>query len=496
MRRTWAILGVAFVALLAFALTFSIIRTRQIEIDDARASLTSLVALLAEHGDRSIQDGDKLLRAVLSRVQAWDLTEPGEARSIMEFMREMLLGSPQVASGWVLNKDGVSVLDTWSFPPTPVQSLERRYMQAHLAGEKGPFLAEQETGTLTKKPRFTVSRAVYDDAGIKAVVVAAIYSEYFSKLYSEAIQHPGARAGIYLKQSNGPSKILARLGTTEPASQEFLVRLNVSASGAAAGNSVFDDRLVVWRALESHKDAFASASFPLATINKWHERVLELGLLYLFLAMTFIGLLQMLHRVHVAKGESEYRAVLLEEVNHRVKNVMQILQAMIYSRSRAVEHVETRTALGELSASITAMADLFATIQYNATTREINLSAVLVRVCESIERATGRRIAQDIEPVSLTDHPKATNITIIVNELITNAIKHSHGEVGLSVKPATDNVVVIKVSGRKSADPPPEKPKSSGFGLKMVARLVSEIGATIDQVDYIDRVSVELRAPL
>jgi two-component sensor histidine kinase len=496
MRRTRAILGVAFVALLGFALTFSIIRARQIEIDDARTNLTSLVALLAEHGDRSIQDGDKLVRAVLGRVQAWDLIELGEARSIMEFMRELLLGSPQVASGWVLNKDGVSVLDTWSFPPTPVQSLERRYMQAHLAGEKGPLLAEQETGTLTKKPRFTVSRAVYDDAGIKAVVVAAIYSEYFSKLYSEAIQHPGARAGIYLKQPNGPSKILARLGTTEPASQDFLVRLNVSASGAAAGASVFDDRLVVWRALDSHKDAFASASFPLATINKWRERALELGLLYLFLAMAFIGILQMLHRVHVAKGESEYRAVLLEEVNHRVKNVMQILQAMIYSRSRAGEHVETRTALGELSASITAMGDLFATIQYNATTREINLSAVLIRVCESLERATGRRIAQDIEPVSLTDHPKATNITIIVNELITNAIKHSQGEVWLSVKPATDNSVVIKVSGRKSAGPSPEKPKSSGFGLKMVARLVSEIGATIDQADYLDRVSVELRAPL
>lgn len=285
MRRTRAILGVAFVALLGFALTVSIIRARQIEIDDARTNLTSLVALLAEHGDRSIQDGDKLVRAVLGRVQAWDLIELGEARSIMEFMRELLLGSPQVASGWVLNKDGVSVLDTWSFPPTPVQSLERRYMQAHLAGEKGPLLAEQETGTLTKKPRFTVSRAVYDDAGIKAVVVAAIYSEYFSKLYSEAIQHPGARAGIYLKQPNGPSKILARLGTTEPASQDFLVRLNVSASGAAAGASVFDDRLVVWRALDSHKDAFASASFPLATINKWRERALELGLLYLFLAM-------------------------------------------------------------------------------------------------------------------------------------------------------------------------------------------------------------------
>ena len=214
MERAWTIVGVAFAALLGFALLFSVVRARQVEIDEARTDLTSLVALLAEHGDRSIEDGDKLVRAVTRQVQAWDLREPDEARSIMESMRQLMRGSPQVASAWIMNAESVSILDTWAYPPTPVHAPDRLYMRAHLAGENGPFLAGQETGSISKKPRFTVSRAVYDDSGkLKAVVVAAIYSEYFSNLYSEAVKLRDAHAGLYLKQSEDAAAILARLGT-------------------------------------------------------------------------------------------------------------------------------------------------------------------------------------------------------------------------------------------------------------------------------------------
>ncbi len=495
MERTWTIVAVAFAALLAFALLFSVARTRQVELDEARADLTSLVALLSEHGDRSIEDGDKLVRAVLHRVKAWDLSEPNEARSIMESMRQLMLGSPQVASAWIMNTDGVSVLDTWTYPPTPVRAPERHYMQAHLAGEDGPFLAAQEIGSLSKKPRFTVSRAVYDDHGrVKAVIVAAIYSEYFSNLYSEAIKQPGAQAGLYLNQKNGASGILARLGAGE-AERNFLDGLLRHADKTSSGVAIIDNRLAAWRTLDSYKNSFASASVPIGSLNKWERRGFELGLLYLFLAVAFLGLLQMLHRMRVAGAESEYRAVMLAEVNHRVKNVMQILQAMIYSRARDVRLVETKNALNDLNASVTALADLFATIQDNATTREIDLSSALSRICDSFEQATKRNVVRDIQPVFLTDHVKATNVTIIVNELITNAIKYSEADIRVVMK-SVDGVAAITIAGRKSAEPALDKPKSSGFGLKMVTRLVSEIGATISQSDHNDEISVELRVPL
>ena len=69
-----------------------------------------------------------------------------------------------------------------------------------MRGKDGPFLAAQEIGSLSKKPRFTVSGAVTTMDKVKAVIVAAIYSEYFSNLYSEAIKQPGAQAGLYLNQ--------------------------------------------------------------------------------------------------------------------------------------------------------------------------------------------------------------------------------------------------------------------------------------------------------
>jgi two-component sensor histidine kinase len=493
-ERTWTIVAVAFAILLGIALLFSVVRTRQVEIDEAKTSLTSLVTLLAAHGDRSIEDGDKLVRAVLPQVQAWDLSAPDQARAIMESMRQLMLGSPQVASAWIMSRDSVSILDTWTYPPTKVHAPERLYMRAHLAGEKGPFLAAQEEGSVSKKPRFTVSRAAYDDSGrLKAVVVAAIYSEYFSNLYSEAIKKRDAQAGLYLKQSDEAPGILARLGAGQP-SKPFLDGLFRHAHDTSHGVDVVDGRLAAWRTLDAHKGSFASASVPIASLNQWQRRALELGLLYLFLALAFLGLLQLLYRMRAAGAESEYRAVMLAEVNHRVKNVMQILQSMIYSRSRDSNTAETKNTLDDLSTSVTALAELFATIQDDATTRDIDLSAVIDRICESFERATKRTIARDVEPVVLTDHAKATNVSLIVNELITNAVKHSEGEIRLSAK-SMPKSAVIRIVGRKPTEPVADKPKSSGFGLKMVGRLASEIGATIDQTDHADRISVELKVP-
>ena len=88
---------------------------------------------------------------------------------------------------------------------------------------------------------------------------------------------------------------------------------------------------------------------------------------------------------------------------------------------------KTKNALNDLNASVTALADLFATIQDNATTREIDLSSAL---SQSFEQATKRNVVRDIQPVFLTDHVKATNVTIIVNELITNAIHLGGGHSG------------------------------------------------------------------
>lgn len=496
MERSWTIAAVAFAVILGFALAFSVLRTRQAEFDDARADLTSLVSLLAEHGDRAIDDGDKLIRSVINQIRAWDLSEPNEARSIMESMRQLMWGSPQVASAWIMNQDGVSVLDTWTYPPTPIKTLERRYMRAHLGGEKGPFLAEQETGSLSKKPRFTVSRAVYDERGqLKAVVVAAIYSEYFSKLYSEAIRQHGARAGLYLKQPDGAIGLLARLGVDAPLGNAFLSDLSRNVSKANSGAVVINDRLAAWKALDLHSTAFASASIPLSNLDSWQRKALELGALYLFLTLTFVALLTMLRRVNASATEIEYREVMLAEVNHRVKNVMQILQAMIYARSRAVPTAETKAALNDLGASVTAFADLFATIQEDAATREIDLSAVLNRICASFEAATGRHIDCDIQPVILSDHAKATNISIIVNELITNAIKHSPVEVAVAMS-VDDKKISVEISGNASDEPFVDNPKSSGFGTKMVSRLASAIGATISETRQGSRVSVLLQVPL
>jgi two-component sensor histidine kinase len=264
-----------------------------------------------------------------------------------------------------------------------------------------------------------------------------------------------AQAGLYLKQSNDAPGILARLGAGQP-SKPFLDGLLRHAHESRNGVEIIDGRLAAWRILDLHKGSFASASVPIASLDKWQRRAFELGLLYMFLALAFLGLLLLLYRMRAAGAENEYRALMLSEVNHRVKNVMLILQSMINSRSREAKVADTKTTLDDLSTSVTALADLFATIQDDATTRDIDLSAVITRICDSFERATKRTIAQDVEPVILNDHAKATNISIIVTELITNAVKHSEsdirlGQVGARIRRDPDRWAQIHRARRRQA---------------------------------------------
>lgn len=147
----------------------------------------------------------------------------------------------------------------------------------------------------------------------------------------------------------------------EPATATFPARLLEFANATNLGSAIIEDRLVVWRTLESHSGAFASASIPTASINTWQRRAIELGLLYLFLALTFIGLLLLLRRLKLAREQGEYRALMPAEMNHRVKNVIQIIRAMIYSSSREARMPKLKISLVELGGSLTALSHLFET---------------------------------------------------------------------------------------------------------------------------------------
>ncbi len=85
---------------------------------------------------------------------------------------------------------------------------------------------------------------------------------------------------------------------------------------------------------------------------------------------------------------------------------------------------------------------------------------------------------------------KALNLGIAVNELITNAVKHSNAPVVASCGAAGTHFTV-KVEGGIIPDGEVLRANPDGFGLRMIERVVADAGGEIVRLDN----AVELRIP-
>ncbi|MDY8110779.1 histidine kinase dimerization/phosphoacceptor domain -containing protein [Fulvimarina sp. 2208YS6-2-32] len=118
---------------------------------------------------------------------------------------------------------------------------------------------------------------------------------------------------------------------------------------------------------------------------------------------------------------------LLREMHHRTKNNLAIIQSLALMQARRSEHAETRRALNDLTGRIQAFANA-----HNLLHRADDVTHVDIR--EHIETLTERlrvALAQSglaIEtegPPLLVSFDTATELGLIINELVTNAAKHA-----------------------------------------------------------------------
>ena len=119
--------------------------------------------------------------------------------------------------------------------------------------------------------------------------------------------------------------------------------------------------------------------------------------------------------------------ILLKEVNHRVKNSLQVVSAMLQLQANSVGDPVLTERLNEASARVNAVGRAYERLTYNADYENIDLIAYL------------REIISDLEPTVAPckiqfDAPKEIQIAadrsiligLVVNELVSNAGKHAY----------------------------------------------------------------------
>jgi PAS domain S-box-containing protein len=136
------------------------------------------------------------------------------------------------------------------------------------------------------------------------------------------------------------------------------------------------------------------------------------------------------------------KEVLLQEMQHRVANNLQIIASILLIKARTVSSVETRLHLRDAHQRVLSVAAIQQQLQTSNSGAMIELAPYLTRLCQTLTASMigdSRPIALkvDVQGNITVSSSQAVSVGIIVTELVINAIKHAFpGD-------RTDSVVVV-----------------------------------------------------
>jgi two-component sensor histidine kinase len=176
--------------------------------------------------------------------------------------------------------------------------------------------------------------------------------------------------------------------------------------------------------------------------------------------------------------------VLLKEVNHRVKNSMQLVGSMLHLQAVSVGDPELSERLSEASIRISMVSRAYDRLAYNADYEKIDLIGYLREVLKDLEANVSPSIihfaATPGEVQFAAD--RAILVALIANELVSNAGKYAYpkrpGEtIWVEVAQVDDGKLSVSVRDRGIGLPPGFDPQKS---RRLGARLVTALSAQLD----------------
>jgi two-component sensor histidine kinase len=176
----------------------------------------------------------------------------------------------------------------------------------------------------------------------------------------------------------------------------------------------------------------------------------------------------------------DQRNVLMREVQHRVKNNLQLVTSMMRASARASENQDARRILEALARRVTVVASVYQLLMSGALDR-ISIRAYLGELCGKLEMAAERvRIRADVAD-RIIGIDEAIALGLIVNELVTNSLQHAFpdrdGTVAVTVRPTSEPDRMILTVSDDGVGHPPGRP--TGFGTRMVSLLAAQLGGDV-----------------
>lgn len=255
---------------------------------------------------------------------------------------------------------------------------------------------------------------------------------------------------------------------------------------------------------EKKENTIASQKTQLAQqgLVQW----LSIGVASLLLGLLFFGYKSYVARARTNKllaAKNQQNELLLKEIHHRVKNNLELVKSLIALQSAQLEDSETKDAMIASQNRVQSMGIIHQKLYQGENLGNVEMKDYFLNLGEGILdtfNAEDKVIIECAMDSLELDVDTAVPIGLIVNELLTNALKYAFpknkkGNISISLLKPTPETLTLKVVDNGIGKVVGLAPKGTGFGSQLIKLLTQQLNGEMTE-DTLNGTSVSFHFKL
>jgi two-component sensor histidine kinase len=235
---------------------------------------------------------------------------------------------------------------------------------------------------------------------------------------------------------------------------------------------------------------FVGAPAEVVEVPLYRHRAMMIaaGAVALLLTLLLAGiLLRSAARLREEQALVRQKDVLLREINHRIKNNLQVIASLIALQSDRAQLPETRRELGTIAQRVRALNVVHEQLHPAVTDGAVDLASYLERLCASLPAVHGHadrrvRLRSRLQSI-MVKADAAVPVGLIVSEALTNSLKHAFpdgdgGTVQITLERDGPARAVLELADDGVGLPEKDK-LEGGVGMNLIEALAGQTGGEL-----------------
>jgi two-component sensor histidine kinase len=199
------------------------------------------------------------------------------------------------------------------------------------------------------------------------------------------------------------------------------------------------------------------------------------------------------------------REVLIHEINHRIANSLQLVNAFLRLQVNAATNNDAKAALSNAMARVGAIGHVHRQLYSAADVRSVDLARYLENLMNDLRQAVGQtassaELVVRADPVSTTTD-RAVSIGTMATELVLNALKYAYpegrpGQIRIFCRRLEGDALELTVEDDGVGLEPGAPAKGGGLGERIIGMMAQKLRATIERDAAHKGVRTRITVPL